>query len=57
MLFWKIFKNLRTAVAILALFEQFLAKFCLNCLPLNLSVSPNMMHIVFYTFDYACLGR
>ena len=40
----KIFENLHTAVAILALFEQFLLKFCLNFLPLNLSVSPNMMH-------------
>ena len=43
---WKIFENLHTVVAILALFEQFLGKFCLNCLPLNLSVSPNMTHFV-----------
>ena len=42
----KNFENLHTAVAILALFEQFLGKFCLNFLPLNLSVSPNMMHLV-----------
>ena len=42
----EIFENLHTVVAILALFEQFLGKFCLNCLPLNLSVSPNMMHFV-----------
>ena len=42
----KIFENLHTAVAILALFEQVSGKFCLNCLPLNLSVSPNMMHFV-----------
>ena len=33
-------------VAILALFGQFLGKFCLYFLPLNLSVSPNMMHFV-----------
>ena len=40
------FENLRTIVAILVFFEQFLGKFCLNFLPLNLSVSPNMMHFV-----------
>ena len=42
----KIFENLLTVGAILALFEQFLSKLCLNFLPLNLSVSPNMMHFV-----------
>ena len=42
----KIFKNLHTVVAILVLFEQILDKFCLNFLPLNLSVSPNMMHLI-----------
>ena len=42
----KIFKNLHTAVAILVLFEQFLRKFCLNFLPLNLSVSQNIKHFV-----------
>ena len=42
----KIFKNLHTVEAILVLFKQFLGKFCLNFLPLNLSVSPNMMHFV-----------
>ena len=46
MLIWKIFENLCTAVAILVLFEQFLGKFCLNFLPLNLIVSPNRMHFV-----------
>ena len=46
MLPWKFFENLYTAVAILALFEQFLRKICLNFLTLNLSVSPNMMHFV-----------
>ena len=46
MLPWKIFKNLHTAVTILVLFEQFLGKFCLNFLPLNLGVSPNIMHFV-----------
>ena len=38
----KIFENLHTVVAILELFEQFLGKFCVNFLPINLSVSPNM---------------
>ena len=42
----KIFENLHTVVAILAFFEQFLGKFCLNFLPLIVSVSPNMMHFV-----------
>ena len=42
----KFFKNLHTAVAILVLFEQFLRKFCLNFLPLNLSVSLNITHFV-----------
>ena len=41
-----IFDNSHTIVVILVLFEQFLGKFCLNFLPLNLSVSPNMMHFV-----------
>ena len=31
-------------MAILVLFEQFLGKFCLIFLPLNLSFSPHMMH-------------
>ena len=43
---WKIFENLHTVVAILLLFEQFIGKFCLNFLPLNLSVLPNMMQFV-----------
>ena len=38
----KIFENLHTVVTILVFFEQFLGNF----LPLNLSVSPNMMHLV-----------
>ena len=42
----KPFENLYTVVAILVLFEQILGKFCLNCLPLILSVSPNIMHFV-----------
>ena len=45
----KIFENLHTVVAILALFEHFLGKFCLNFLLLNLSVLPHMMH--FHTFS------
>ena len=39
-------KILHTTVTILALFDQFLSKFCLTFLPLNLNVSPNMMHFV-----------
>ena len=42
----EIFENLHTVVVTLVLFEQFLGKFCVNFLPLNLSVSPNMMHFV-----------
>ena len=42
----KVFGNLHAAMAILVPFEQFLDKFCLNFLPLNLNVSPNMMHFV-----------
>ena len=53
MLLRKIFENLHTVVAILTLFEQFLGKFCSNVLPLNLSVSPNMMHFV-RTFSIMC---
>ena len=49
----KVFENLHTVVAILALFEQFLGKFCVNFLSLNLSVSPNMMHFV-RTFSIMC---
>ena len=46
MLARKIFENLHAVMAILALFEQLFCKFCLSFLPLNLSVSPNMMHFV-----------
>ena len=46
----KIFENLHTVEAILAPFEPLLGKFCLNFLPLNLSVLPNMMHFV-HTFS------
>ena len=42
----KIFENSHTVVAILVLFEQFLNKFCINILPLNLSVLPNVMQFV-----------
>ena len=52
----KKFENLHTVAAILILFEQVLGKFCLNFLPLNLSVSQSMMHLVYIFFDYACLG-
>ena len=43
-------------MAILLLFEQFLGKFCLNFLLLNLSVSPNNAFCS-YIFDYVCLGH
>ena len=46
MLHQKFFENLHTVVAILVLFQQFLGKFCFKFLPLNLSVSPNMVHFV-----------
>ena len=46
----KIFENLHIVVAILVLFKQFFSKFWLNFLPLNLSVSPCMMHFV-HTFS------
>ena len=42
----KIFEHLHTVVVILALFEQFLGKFCLHFLPLNLSVSSNSVKVV-----------
>ena len=42
----KMFKNLRTVVAVLALFEQFSGKICLYFWPLTLSASPNMIHLV-----------
>ena len=42
----KSFENLDTMVAILILFKQFLGKFCLVFLPLNLSFLPNMMPFV-----------
>ena len=54
----KNFENLRTVVAILALFEQFLGKFCSNFLPLNLSVLPNMIpKRCSNILDYVWLGR
>ena len=40
----KFFENLHNVVTILVLFEQFSGKSCSNFLPLNLSVSPNIMH-------------
>ena len=46
----KIYINLHTVAAILVLFEQVLGKFCLNFLPLILSVAPSMMHFV-HTFS------
>ena len=51
------FFNLHTVVAILVLFEQFLGKLCLNFLPLNLSVLPNMMHFVCMLHFRLCVLR
>ena len=48
----KILKNVHIVEAILVLFEHFLRKFCLNFLPLNLSVS-NIMHFA-QTFSIMC---
>ena len=42
----KFFENVHALMAILALFEEFSAKICLNVLTLILSASPNMMHFV-----------
>ena len=55
MLSRKVFKNLDTVMAILALFEQFLWQVCLIFLPLTLSPSPNMIHFVRTFLIYACL--
>ena len=46
MLSRKFSEALLAVAAILVLFEQVLGKFCLNFLPLILSVAPNMMHFV-----------
>ena len=42
----KIFENFHTAVAILVLLKQFSGNFCLNSVPLILSVSPIVMVFV-----------
>ena len=55
MLTRKVFKNLDTVMAILALFEQNYGKFCSIFLPLTLSPSPNMIHFVRTFLIYACL--
>ena len=52
----KIFENLHAGVAILALFEQFLDKFCLNFLPLKSECFTKYDAFCSYIFDYACLG-
>ena len=46
MLLRTFFENLHAAMAILALFEEFPRKFCLNILTIILSASPNTMHFV-----------
>ena len=43
-------------MAILALFEQFLGKFCLNFLPLKSEYFTIYDAFCSYIFDYACLG-
>ena len=53
----KVFKNLDTVMAILALLNNFYGKFCLIFLPLTLSPSPNMIHFVRTFLVYACLRR
>ena len=57
MLSQKIFEILHTAVAIIALFEQVLGKFCLNCLPPKSESFSKYDAFCSYIFDYACLGR
>ena len=42
----KFFENFDTVVAILVVFKQFSGKFCLNFVPLILSVLPIVMHFV-----------
>ena len=57
MLLRKIFENSHAVVAIFVLLDQFLDKFCLNFLPLNLNISPNMIPVHFvHTFLGACLN-
>ena len=55
MLLRKIFENLHTAMAILALFVQFSSKVCSYFWPLPLSASPNMMHFVGYAQFRLCV--
>ena len=57
MLSRKVFKNLDTVMAILALLDNFYGKFCLIFLPLTLSASPNMIHFIHTFLIYACLRR
>ena len=42
----EVFEIFHVVVAILVLFQHFSGKLCLNCLTLNLSTSPNMVHFV-----------
>ena len=50
----KIFENLHSVVAILALFEQFLGEFCLNFLPQKSECFTKYDAFCSYIFDYAC---
>ena len=51
----KLFEILHTAVAILVLFEQVLGKFCLNFLPLILSVAPNTYDALTFVRTYSIM--
>ena len=51
----KVFKNLDTVMAILALLNNFYGKFCLIFLPLT--PSPNRIHFVRTFLIYACLRK
>ena len=53
----KVFKNLDTVMAILALFEQFLWQILFNFFASNSSPSPIMIHFVHTFLIYACLRR
>ena len=50
-------ENLHTVVAILVLFEQIIGTFCLNFLPLILSVSPNMHFVRTFSIMRARSGH
>ena len=53
----KFLKNLHTVVAIIALFEQFLGKFCLLFLPPKSECLTKYDAFCSHIFDYMCLER